>query len=334
MKLITRTHDVDVVIPTRDRPEQLVGTLQALARQSITNFRVIVVDDGSRCDVESVIPQALRDSLAVRFVRNDVSLGAGRARDRGVAQSEAPYVVFIDDDCVAGPNLIARHYQALASVDEPVVSLGPILSVPGRRLPAWSHWDAYQLEREYANLAGRRVDPGWGHLFTGNVGLRRRDFRAVGGFDDRFQRGEDIELGYRLDRYGCRFVFDSEAVVWHDSQRSLRTWLRIASSAALSDIEMHERDPEANRLAMVAEELRSRHWATRLARRVFGGNPIAARCAVVAAVGAGLLLHTCRAERLSLSAISVARDLTYWRALQEALPQHAQPFRSASIGVA
>lgn len=322
---------IDVVIPTRDRPGQLIATLEALARQSRSDFGVIVVDDGSHFEVETACPPALRTSMRIRFVRNAVSLGAGSARNRGVENSRARYMIFIDDDCIATPDLVGKHYDVLSRMDSPVVSLGPILSVEGRRLPVWSHWDAYQLEREYAKLANGTAHAGWGHLFTGNVGLRRSDFLAVGGFDERFPRGEDTELGYRLAVQGCRFEFDSDAIVFHDSRRSLRSWLGIAAAAATSDVEMQEREPESDRLAMMTRQLRSRHPALRMTRRLFGG-PIAARYAIWAALAIGLALHAARADQLSFYAMSVVRDLTYWRALQEGIAQ--RPNREDAMGVA
>lgn len=326
-------HEIDVVIPTRDRPEQLVVTLEALTRQSLKDFGVIVVDDGSRSNIEETTPPALHESLRIRFIRNEKSLGAGPARNRGVGRSQARYLVFIDDDCIAEPDLIRRHYEVLSSADEPVVSLGPILSVTDRRLPVWLHWDAYQLEREYDKLASHQSTPRWEHLFTGNVGMCRSDFLAVGGFDERLARGEDAELGFRLATHGCRFQFDSMATVRHDSQRSLRSWIRIAAAAAVSDVEMHYHDPESNRLAMVTEQLASRHWATRLARKAFGG-PIAGRCAIVGALGIGFVLHAVRADKLAFSAFSVVRDLTYWRTLNEVLPRVAESEGRTAIEVA
>ena len=94
---------------------------------------------------------------------------------------------------------------------------------------------------------------------------------------------------------------------------------------------MEEREPESDRLAMVTEQLRSRHPALRMARRLFGG-PIAARCAIWAALAMGSALHAARADRLSFYAMSVVRDLTYWRALQDAVAQ--RPNREDAMEVA
>jgi GT2 family glycosyltransferase len=310
--------DVAVVIPTRDRPAQLAACLRALGRQNADRFGVVVVDDGGKTPAQHQLAESVFRDRPITFVRNEISLGAAASRNRGVAAAKAPYVVFLDDDCVADPELVGRHRAVLASAAGPVVSLGPILSPPGRRLPVWTHWDAYQLECTYAQLADGRTTPEWDHLYTGNVGIRRADFLAVGGFDTRFARQEDVELGYRLARLGCRFEFDPAAIVWHDSDRSLRTWTRIPAASATFDVLMDRLDPDSARLATIRNGLSARHWALRTARRLAAVS-VAQRCAVVAAIGAGRLLHVIRADGAALAAFSLVWDLIYSRALREAV---------------
>lgn len=311
MSMARTAVELDVVIPTRDRPELLAACLKALARQSFPQFGVIVVDDAGATPAEALVPEALRDALGVRFVRNQVCAGPGPSRNRGVAASQAQFIVFLDDDCIAAPELIARHRNALTSAAGPVVSLGPIIAPPGQRLSVWNHWDADRLEREYQRLSSGQSRPGWQHLFTGNVGLRRADFLAVGGFDESFARQEDIELGSRLAGHGGRFVFDRAALVWHDSSRSLRGWMNIAAASAQFDVEF---DPAAS--GPGGEPVRTTHWALRVTRRI-AAAPLAHRCAIIAAMAAGFVLHAVRVDRMALAAFSVVRDLTYYRALRE-----------------
>jgi GT2 family glycosyltransferase len=304
------------VVPTRDRPDQLTGCLRALFEQQFDRFGVIVVDDGGSTPAAHLLPDHLLERLRIRFVRNETSVGAGASRNRGVDASDARYLVFLDDDCVAAPELIGRHRAVLAAEDH-VVSLGPLMSPPGQRLPVWTHWDADRLEREYDRVTSGQRAPDWTLLYTGNAGLHRADFRAVGGFDSRFARQEDIELGYRLARLGCRFAFDPHTVVWHNSNRSLRTWTRIPVASASFDVLMDRLDPESDRLSAVRKDLGARHWALRIARRV-AYLPAAQRGTIATAIGAGRMLHAMRADRPALSAFSLVWDLTYTRALREA----------------
>ncbi|MGW6564844.1 glycosyltransferase family 2 protein [Streptomyces sp. NPDC054975] len=312
-----RDTELDVVIATRDRPaHKLAACLDALWHQSFERFGVIVVDDGGRDPVAPRI-EASHPTRPVRIIRNERSVGPAASRNRGVALSDAPYVLFIDDDCISRPELVARHHAALSRAAGPVVSLGPILAPPARRMPPWTHWDADRLGREYARLGRGESTPTWTHCYTGNLAVRRADFRAVGGFDERLARQEDIELGFRLFRLGCQFAFDPVAVVWHDSDRTLRTWVRIPALSARFDVLIDQFVPDARRLSSVREDLRHRHRLLLLARRVCG-PPAARRCAVAGAIGAGCLLHALHADRPSLAAFSLVWDLEYTRALAEA----------------
>jgi GT2 family glycosyltransferase len=312
--------DVDVVIPTRDRPAQLSATLTALARQDCGEFGVVVVDDGGARPAQDLVSDTVFDRLTIRFLRNDVSIGPGQSRNRGVSASEAPYVVFLDDDCVAVPELIGRHRAALAGADGPVVSLGPILSPESQRLSVWNHWDADRLQREYARIRSGATVAGWRHLYTGNVGVRRVDFEAIRGFDRRFARQEDVELGYRLARLGSRFEFDPDAIVYHHSDRTLSAWRRIPAASARFDVLMDLLMPESARLAEVAAGQNEKHWAVRLTRRLARGSA-SRRCAVSAAIGVGRALHATRVDRAALGAYSVAWDLIYDEALRNAVDE-------------
>ncbi|MFF5970676.1 glycosyltransferase family 2 protein [Streptomyces sp. NPDC012769] len=309
--------ELDVVIATRDRPaHKLAACLDALRRQTFPRFGVILVDDGGRDPVAPRVGPTHPDR-PIRVIRNAASRGPGASRNQGVALSDAPYVLFIDDDCVSPPELVARHHAALDRAAGAVVSLGPILAPPRRRLPPWTHWDADRLGREYDRLARGDSTPTWTHCYTGNLAVRRADFRAVGGFDERLARQEDIELGFRLSRLGCRFAFDPAALVWHDSDRTLRSWTRIAGLSARFDVLIDQLVPDAHRLTSVREGLRRRHWLLRLARRLCH-PPVARRCAVAGAIGAGCLLHALHADRPALAAFSLVWDLEYTRALAEA----------------
>ncbi|MER7519457.1 glycosyltransferase [Streptomyces sp. NPDC126499] len=312
--------ELDVVIATRDRPaRKLDACLDALRQQTFPRFGVILVDDGGRDPLAPRIGTARpgRRPLPIRVVRNEESKGPGASRNQGVALSDAPYVLFIDDDCVSRPELVARHRAALTRAAGPAVSLGPILAPPRRRLPPWTHWDADRLGREYARLARGESTPAWTHCYTGNLAVRRADFLAVGGFDERLARQEDIELGFRLSRLGCRFSFDPAAVVWHDSDRTLRSWTRIAALSARFDVLIDQLVPDAHRLASVREGLGRRHWLLRLARRLCR-PAVARRCAVAGAIAVGCLLHALHVDRPSLAAFSLVWDLEYTRALEEA----------------
>src|SRR6056297_2246656 len=92
-----------VVIPHFEDPERLARCLAALVAGGGPEAEIVVVDNGSRCDLS-----ALRAAHpAVRFV-TEPRKGAAAARNRGVAETRAPRIAFLDCDCVPGPGCLAR----------------------------------------------------------------------------------------------------------------------------------------------------------------------------------------------------------------------------------
>lgn len=310
-----------MIVPTRDRPDQLSACLAALSRQTFKGFRVVVVDDGS------LAPVSIPEDPALVVVRNHSPAGPAASRNRGVAAAGAPLVVFLDDDTRAHPELLERHSDVFARQPGRVVSIGA-LHPPDVRLPPWDMWQADRLLREHKRLSRGAAKPSWTHLYTGNVAMRRADFEAVGGFDESFARQEDVELGYRLHQLGCRFVFEPRAAVSHDAMHSLEDWLRIPAAGARYDVHMDRVRPDSERLRMIRAELRERHWLLRVARRTLR-RPAAGRGAERLAIAAGRALYRAHADRLALPAFSLVWDLEYCRALAQAAdsPQPAGPSR-------
>ena len=93
---------VSVIIPTHNRPLQVVQAVQSVFNQSFQNFEVIVVDDGS-----TVCKSGFND-LPVRYIKQE-HLGAPAARNRGIKESKGKYVAFLDDDDTFLPEKLERQ---------------------------------------------------------------------------------------------------------------------------------------------------------------------------------------------------------------------------------
>ena len=136
--------------------------------------------------------------------------------------------MFLDDDVVPDPGLIAAHATA-HSRETAVVVVGPMLPPDGWRRPAWIRWEEAKLVGQYEAMRLGRYACTPRQFFTGNASLARSWFSLSGGFDHGFGRAEDVELGYRLRDLGLRFVFEPKAKVWHYPQRTFASWRRRLS---------------------------------------------------------------------------------------------------------
>jgi len=222
--------DISVVIATHNRHDSLRRLMSHLAAQTLPAgaFEVIVVDDGSEEPAGPRLAGVPRPA-GVRVLRRNQG-GPAAARHDGVLAASGEYVVFVDDDMHLPPEFLAEHLALHRANDGPTVVLGNILSSDRLdAMPLFERYHARQLARFRAGAVAGSIAMRGVHLCTGNVSLPRAAYLDVGGFDASLRRSEDRELGVRLEKAGCRFVFGAEAASRHDSDHTdLSVWLRRA----------------------------------------------------------------------------------------------------------
>lgn len=191
---------ITVVVATHNRAHLLPWLLAGLADQGAP---VIVVDDASTDATADVLRRA-----GIATVRLPVNAGPAAARNAGWRLATTDLVAFIDDDCRPEPGWVAALAAAMAGAD---VVQGRTIADPdtaARRGP-WSH----TVE------IGRMT----GSFETCNIAYRRATLELLGGFDERYRTGEDVDLGCRAVAAGARVTFAPSAVVRHDVSRS--SWI-------------------------------------------------------------------------------------------------------------
>ena len=213
---------VSVVIPTRERPQALDRALRALAAGTAAGAtEVVVVDDDPRCSAD---PDD--HGLELRVVRSG-GAGAAVARNLGAAAARGGILLFLDDDLVADPQLVARHL-AEHDADPGAVVIGQARPRPveptlaARSAALW--WDEHFARKREA-IALTFAD-----VLTGNMSIARGDLRRVGGFDPAFStlRREDWEWGVRVIRAGVPVRYLPEAVADHEFRVGTRAAIHNA----------------------------------------------------------------------------------------------------------
>ncbi len=304
---------LDVVISTYNRHERLNRCLEALIQQTRKDFRVIVVDDSSDPPVAPGITQRCREHLDLTVIRTPNNFGPGGGRNRGVDHGSGELILFIDDDVDADCRLVERHLAAAEEAGPHAVIIGPLLAPPDWKPTPWNRWEARKLAVEYGRMKAGIYAPTWRQLFTGNTLLFRADFLAAGGFDEQFTRAEDIELGIRLERLGCNFVFEDHAIGWHYANRPLASWLNIPREYARFDSTIDSMYPELQWLQLVQSELRERHPLVRAARL------LPQRVSTTVGIAAGRVMDRVHLYSGASAALSLVFDGEYRRSLNAAL---------------
>jgi HAD superfamily hydrolase (TIGR01662 family) len=210
-----------VVIPSVGRPSLRV-LLAALAGGSGPRpAATLVVDDRPAGEpIEETLTGI--DLPGLRVVRSGGG-GPAKARNIGWRLARTPWVSFLDDDVVPGPDWLERLGVDLSAAADDVAGVSGLVEVPlpsERRPTDW--------ERSTAGLATAR----W---ITADLTYRRSALSAVGGFDERFRRAfrEDSDLGLRVSRSAGRIVPGTRRIT--HPVRPADDWVSVRQQAGNAD---------------------------------------------------------------------------------------------------
>jgi GT2 family glycosyltransferase len=203
-----------VIICTRNRAPLLRDCLESVTRQSIEKsaFHVVVVDDGSTDETPSVV-RHFHEHLPLRVVHQQHA-GLASAKNLGLFCTTAGLVLFLDDDDIAHPDLVAEHLRTHAQwPQEHYAVLGFTGLTPEL---ARDPFVAFTTESGGFQFCYRDLVDGsvldYTYLWGGRTSCKRPFLLNHGIFNPVFRFGcEDIELGFRLSRHHLRVVFNRAA---------------------------------------------------------------------------------------------------------------------------
>ncbi len=274
---------IAVVVPIYNAAPHIEQTLRSVLNQSLSNWELIAVDDGSTDDSAAIVSSLFGEDPRVHLVIQP-NAGVSMARNRGVACSRAPLIAFLDADDLWHPDKLHLHVAYHANHADVGVSFARVAFLsPGgtptgllAALPRESHRPVDFLCENPTNT-------------TSNWVLRRQVFDAVGGFVADMSYSEDLEWLLRVACDGrwqiaglpqvLTYYRTSTGGLSSSLQRMERGWLRLITEAR-----------------GYAPELVARHFATAqaihlryLARRSLrlGGAP---------AIGTDFMLRSLRSD--------------------------------------
>ena len=159
---------LSLIIPTHNRSERLIAALESVIRQDLpaADWECVVVSNNSTDDTVARFGDfaARYPGLNLRLVTED-GPGVSYARNRGIAETSAPLLVFIDDDERINPGFLRAYADFFDAHPDAVVAGGRIIAeyVTGR--PAWLS--------KYTEMCGRFLPAGCRAAATWRSGVRR-----------------------------------------------------------------------------------------------------------------------------------------------------------------
>lgn len=201
---------ISVVVPVRNGMPWLEEELRALAEQVCQEPWEIIVVDNNSTDESNATARAWADRVPrMRVVEAPRVTGPGAARNAGVRAAEGDLLAFCDADDVARPGWLAAHVAALAVCDisAGVFDAWSLNGLPMPSPPSYAPPPAMTLFG-FLPAAG-----------SGNLGMRRSAFEAIGGFSEDLMTGEDFDLSWRAQLAGHQLSVTADAVVARRDQQ-------------------------------------------------------------------------------------------------------------------
>lgn len=119
MSTMTDYPTIAVIIPAYNQAQHITASLDSVAAQTYPgDLEVIVIDDESPDDTGQ---RALEHHLKPKVVRQ-TNTGVSGARNRGIAESDAQWLAFLDADDLWDKDKLLRQYQHVAKLDRPCLS--------------------------------------------------------------------------------------------------------------------------------------------------------------------------------------------------------------------
>lgn len=230
-----------IIIPVYNRPDEVDELLNSLTQQTVRDFEVIVVEDGSSVTCEHVVKR-YEQQLNIRYF-NKPNSGPGQTRNYGAERSSGEYLLILDSDCILPSGYLAAIEEELKR--QPSDAFGG----PDR---AHDSFTSTQKAINYAmtsffttgGIRGgkKKMDKFYPRSF--NMGLKADVYRALGGFS-KMRFGEDIDLSIRIFKggYSCRLF--PEAWVWHKRRTDLKKFFKQVYNSGIARINLYKKYPES-----------------------------------------------------------------------------------------
>ena len=230
---------VSLIIATYNGAKKLPTTLESLTKQTLESdvWEVVVVNNNSTDNTAEVVTEFAKShpELRVKLVF-EPQQGLSYARNRGIDESEGEYIIIIDDDEIACPDLLSEYYEFWDTRPHVVAAGGKITPHYPKRRPRWMSRITERPIAGTLDLGNEiREFPDGKYFGGGNMGLRRTAINYYGKFDPNLGRrgskllgGEEKELYMRYYTSGEDIYYLPKAEIFHviDESRLTRTYFK------------------------------------------------------------------------------------------------------------
>jgi len=168
---------VSVVIPVYNIEKYLRRCLNSITAQTYHNLEIIIVNDCSPDNSESIIQEYCKQDSRIHYLKNDVNLGLGASRDRGIHSAKGIYIMFVDSDDFIHHTTIEHCVEWIEKYDSDIVEFNFRYYREGDVIDLNRHTSEYKIEHiealnrdtDLLHLNNKINDVCWNKLYKTDI---------------------------------------------------------------------------------------------------------------------------------------------------------------------
>ncbi len=234
-----------LIIPVYNRPDEVDELLESLQTQTLQDFEVIVVEDGSSIPCKEVVEKYAK-SLDIKYYEKSNS-GPGQTRNYGAERAQGEFLIVLDSDCVLPPGymqavedeLRREECDAFGGPDRAHESFTPVQKAISYSMTSFFTTGGIR--------GGKKQMDKKFYPRSFNMGIRRSLYQQLEGFSA-MRFGEDIDFSIRIYKSGARCRLFPETWVWHKRRTDLKKFFKQVHNSGIARINLFKRHPESLKL--------------------------------------------------------------------------------------
>ena len=234
-----------IIVPVYNRPDEVDELLESLTKQTLKDFEVIIVEDGSIKPCKDVC-EKYANILDLHYYAKENS-GPGQSRNYGAERSNGEWLIILDSDVVLPEGYLEAVEKSLASSTSIAAWGGPDAAHPSftpvQKAISYSMTSFFTTGGIRGGKA--KLDKFYPRSF--NMGIRRDVYLKLEGFT-KMRFGEDIDFSYRIVEAGYMPRLFPEAWVWHKRRTDFRKFFRQVYNSGIARINLEKRHPGTMKL--------------------------------------------------------------------------------------
>lgn len=233
-----------IIIPVYNRPDEVDELLNSLSQQTVKQFEILIVEDGSEIDCKEIVNK-YSDQLDISYyyIHN---CGPGQARNYGARYAQGDYLIVLDSDCILPSGYISSVQKEIRETQ------ADAFGGPDRALSTFTPIQKainYSMTSLFTTggIRGGKKNIKKFYPRSFNMGIRKSVYNALGGFSA-IRFGEDIDFSIRIYAAGYKVALFLSAYVYHKRRNNFKTFFKQVYNSGIARINLYKKYPDTLKL--------------------------------------------------------------------------------------